>query len=422
MSTSSKERTRVMLICFIVGHGLVFNVKHLSATLNLQSPYYTKHLYWSQHIPQQDQQNIPHCAKGLVLYTNKSSSQEEDDCYGFLIRDDVLLTPRDCEEIMRTKYGSTNLGNKESAITNATSQKMTNSSNAGSTGEDSMKTPNLVMVNLDLPKYHRNSGWPRQRMFLDRRNSSHDGFTTFGISCTGNKPILSALSFKDGQLFPVSIEVQCDTENEATLNGVLWNEKNMDNATREMRNDIGERWWVKKQSKESLMKEMDQMFNKYRGPTGTLNVVDSMGPRAVLQAEDPMGGRVESCLIKYFKMWRKETPFSGEPFFEWLDFGTGRMINLHSHDQRGFSCLRKDQHQFRRKWFNETERENLRVDVKTSDNGKSVRLIYRNSQKPVPHMETDVAWGLDDEIYVINREIYDKNIAGHTSIFSAGPV
>eukprot|EP00978_Attheya_sp_CCMP212_P031268 scaffold117583_cov80-Attheya_sp.AAC.1 len=231
MLTTSKERTRVMvIICFMVGLGLVFNVKHLSATLNLQS-LHTKHLYWSQHIPQQDQQNIPHCAKGLVLYTNKSSSQGEDDCYGFLIRDDMLLTTRDCEEIMRTTYayGSTNLGNKESPITNTTSPKMTNSSDAGSTDEDNMKIPNLVMVNLDLPK----------------RSSSRDAFTTFGISCTGNKPILSALSFKDGQLFPVSIEDQCDTENAATLNRdiVLWNEKNLDNATREMRNDIGERWW-----------------------------------------------------------------------------------------------------------------------------------------------------------------------------------
>eukprot|EP00978_Attheya_sp_CCMP212_P026773 scaffold88648_cov35-Attheya_sp.AAC.1 len=251
MSTCSNERTLVVVVCFMVGLGLVFNVKHLSATLNRQSPY-TKHLYWSQHIPQQDQQNIPHCAKGLVLYTNKSSSQGEDDCYGFLIRDDMLLTTRDCEEIMRTTYGSTNLGNKESAITNTTTPKMTNSSNAGSINEDNiMKIPNLVMVNLDLPKYHRNSGWPRQRMFLDRRNSSRDAFTTFGISCTGNKPILSAL-------FPVSIEDQCDTENAVTLNRVLWNEKNLDNATREMQNDIGERWWVKKQSKESLMKEMDQ--------------------------------------------------------------------------------------------------------------------------------------------------------------------
>eukprot|EP00978_Attheya_sp_CCMP212_P020730 scaffold59662_cov27-Attheya_sp.AAC.1 len=33
-----------------------------------------------------------------------------------------------------------------------------------------------------------------------------------------------------------------------------------------------------------------------------------------------------------------------------------------------------------------------------------------------------MAWGLDDEIYVIDREIYDKYTAGHTSIFSAGPV
>eukprot|EP00978_Attheya_sp_CCMP212_P003604 scaffold7535_cov63-Attheya_sp.AAC.6 len=164
------------------------------------------------------------------------------------------------------------------------------------------------------------------------------------------------------------------------------------------------------------------MFNKYYGPTGTLNVMDSMGPRAVLQAEDPMGGRVEKCLVKHFNIWEDEKPFSGESFFEWLDFGTGRMINIHSHDERGFSCLRKDQHQFRRKWFNETERENLRVDLKTSDNGKSVQVIYRNSQKPVPYMTTDVAWGLDDEIYVIDREIYDKSITGHTSIFSAGPV
>eukprot|EP00978_Attheya_sp_CCMP212_P019853 scaffold56274_cov55-Attheya_sp.AAC.1 len=164
------------------------------------------------------------------------------------------------------------------------------------------------------------------------------------------------------------------------------------------------------------------MFNKYYGPTGTLNVMDTLGPRAVLQAEDPMGGRVESCLVKYFNIWEDEKPFSGEPFFEWLDFGTGRMINLHAHDRRGGSCLRKNQHQFRRKWFNETERENLRVDLKTSDNGKSVRVIYRNSQKPVPYMTGDVAWGLDDEIYVMDREIYEKNTAGHTSIFSAGPV
>jgi hypothetical protein len=285
-----------------------------------------------------------------------------------------------------------------------------------------MKIPNLVIVKLHLPKYHRNSGWPRQRMFLDRRNSSRDAFTTFGISCTGNKPILSALSFKDGKLFSVSIEDQFDTKNAATLNRVLWNEKHLNSVTREMRNDIGERWWVKKQSKKNLMKEMDQMFNKYRGPTGTLNVMDAMGRKAVLQAEDPMGGRVEMCLGQYFDIWESEKPFSGEPFYEWLDFGTGRMIDLNSRDVKGNSCLRKDQHEFRRKWFNESERENLRVDVKPSDNGTSVRVVYRNSQKPVPPRKTDMVWGLDNEIYVVDREIYDKRFAGHASIFSAGPV
>eukprot|EP00978_Attheya_sp_CCMP212_P009774 scaffold23269_cov57-Attheya_sp.AAC.4 len=33
-----------------------------------------------------------------------------------------------------------------------------------------------------------------------------------------------------------------------------------------------------------------------------------------------------------------------------------------------------------------------------------------------------MAWGLDDGIYVIDTEIYNQNTAGHTSIFSAGPV
>ena len=89
-----------------------------------------------------------------------------------------------------------------------------------------------------------------------------------------------------------------------------------------MVNKAGERWWVRKESEQVLVDRLFAGKNKYIGPNGTLSVVyTARGDRGVLEAEDPFV-RNYSPLAVYYEHWRSQLPFSGEPFFEWLDYGS----------------------------------------------------------------------------------------------------
>eukprot|EP00588_Corethron_pennatum_P023197 CAMPEP_0194327876 /NCGR_PEP_ID=MMETSP0171-20130528/42822_1 /TAXON_ID=218684 /ORGANISM="Corethron pennatum, Strain L29A3" /LENGTH=67 /DNA_ID=CAMNT_0039087977 /DNA_START=1 /DNA_END=200 /DNA_ORIENTATION=+ len=67
------------------------------------------------------------------------------------------------------------------------------------------------------------------------------------------------------------------------------------------------------------------MKKKYIGPKGSLSIVHGYAAtRDTLEAEDPLK-RTTGCLKYCYSKWEKKYDADDffEPFFDWLDYGSG---------------------------------------------------------------------------------------------------
>ena len=131
------------------------------------------------------------------------------------------------------------------------------------------------------------------------------------------------------------------------------------NATHALMVDTrtGTHWMVEKHSIEHYDADfLDLMNRKYKPHNASfqLDIISALGPAAVLEMED---GREYKCLGSFHKVWSSE-PFSGEPFLDWLDFGSGRELD---------SELCNHMHLNRRRYqmLNQIELEASRVEFHT---------------------------------------------------------
>lgn len=369
----------------------------------------------------------PKCADGLLVTIRQPSSkevttEENDSCQGFLLRDDAVLTSSVC-------------ASNESVVVNVP----TSRSHDGQWVVGSKITSlhhNLVILRLEPPQhgqklgqlYNKHSGWPRRRIFLNEekaidqtRNPSHASTNMdnvlLALSCEGNgtRPILSAFSSNDGgdgllsiQLYRKEADSQ-DVFNDA-LQDMLHFTNDKDDTLAEMTNEFGERWWIKKQSRENLDRELRKIQAKYAKMAGQGELSIAKGMQGVLELEDPKVGR--PCLIPYYRHWLSQVPFSGEPFFQWLDYGSGRHLELPI-------CSRKRVDGNHIEFFDVTERRNAMVDLNISAQGDTVRLLFAHTRLPVPRGEWLFVWGRDKRLYLV-REQRAKFI--HMSVFVEEPV
>lgn len=147
---------------------------------------------------------------------------------------------------------------------------------------------------------------------------------------------------------------------------------------------------------------------------------DGIGLGAVLEMEDPMGGRFFWCLRKYYRLWRdspsnlpREPLF--EAFFEWLDFGGG-----HDTDIQHCSTAQYSSRRYRK--FTAAERAEFEVDF---DVGKGrIGNVRRHDNgmhfKPGTWL---LVWGPDQKLYLLEEGgDASQGWMGHATIFCGRPV
>jgi hypothetical protein len=163
-------------------------------------------------------------------------------------------------------------------------------------------------------------------------------------------------------------------------------------------------WMVQKHSMEHYEAEfIDLLDRKYRpkNTSSQLDILSSLGLGGVLEMED---GRFFQCLASYHEVWRDEVwqearPFSGEPFLEWLDYGSGRdfdseMCSRERLNQQRYQMLNRTELkaslvEFRKETYVETTNENSDDDnqnnttTTTTSVRDMVQAVFTATQQPV---------------------------------------
>jgi hypothetical protein len=183
-------------------------------------------------------------------------------------------------------------------------------------------------------------------------------------------------------------------------------------------NHGGKRWWIEKHSKQYLEKELWKInIEKYMGTEDQLDVYTAYGMGSVLEMEDPKGGRDAVCFKSWYEAWQTQIPFSGEPFFDWLDYGSGRHVFINNP-----VCVRD--HPRRYYQMPDSQVMEVVVTVQVRSDG-SVALVSRLGV-PVPKGNWLFIWGTDERIYLIKDGNIHKNglvyKSGHCSANGGGPV
>jgi hypothetical protein len=164
----------------------------------------------------------------------------------------------------------------------------------------------------------------------------------------------------------------------------------------------------------------DAMKTYCRKSIKEIDVVHGLGIGAVLEMVDPMGGRNFGCLAQYFYNWTY-TNSSGqdddlprfpvfESFFDWLDFGKGRdvqLIDMRRDGNQTIDCPRSDFDLKRHRKFTATERARTEiqlVDARNETNGHGiVNVSFAQSHVPLYNGEWLLTWGPDRKMYVLDE-------------------
>jgi len=190
--------------------------------------------------------------------------------------------------------------------------------------------------------------------------------------------------------------------------------------------DGDKHWYIRKRELEYYKDAFEVLEQSYRGQDESqLDIVTALGRKAVLEMEDSRG-RVPACLDSFYKIWQSEEPFSGENFFAWLDYGSGRMLDSEK-------CDREKLNYVSYYFMNEKEIESSEVNltVKKNESNSTVLLTFAKSGKVVPSGKYASIWGVDKKLYVFQdgdchpdtgNGIAHRYWQGHCSLTHGAPV
>jgi len=168
--------------------------------------------------------------------------------------------------------------------------------------------------------------------------------------------------------------------------------------------------------------KLQRLIDEYHGPIGSLSLPKAHPENqvpALLEALDPRMRRDNHhCFRIYYELWRREIPFSGQEFFEWLDFGRGQAVvdeSMSSHCTKA-AFLDRQMHSF----F--TDEERLKHEVSFVSPNKEGKLVarYTHSNVDVPeslgsHPYTYI-WALDGSFYIAPKVKHMKILSGHPAL------
>lgn len=381
---------------------------------------------------------LPTCAEGLVVDLVADENDDEDVlCTGLLLRDDLVLAERACVQSARAAWvwqapPPSPLGDEgDPSQTRLTRQKRvlrsTSMTKTSSSPQEHDQSTLLAVAALDAPAQEDmspQSGYPRHRAFVldpNHRKTSdllwdastrilefhedhqhHDDDRSVHVACLeGNLPVIalpssSSSTAQNGARRTVAAAYPPDA-----FARMLWYPR--DQGAAHFTNAGGEHWWSPKRDKKALVEELFSRIPLYASSdTGhALDILRAGGEgdkkyAYYLEGEDPKF-RNASTLWKMYKVWTAETPFSGEPFFQWFDYGSGRTATYGKHSR---GEIEEDYCPA----MNDTERAKAVVIPHVDHDEDRVVLRYESADLPVEGGEMLFVWGLDDRIYVHANE------------------
>lgn len=267
--------------------------------------------------------NIPSCAKDVFVTLHKEIGGNDDDddmdCKGMLLRDDIILTTSECSTYNFTfDFVSPQQAMKllEAHPHEELNSKVVIKNNS-----------RLGFLKVDSPPHYYFIDQPvhRARMFLSLWSIDSSTGEAVAFTCDDDdmKPIAHNFPGKNldgsGEIMMIPLH---DLYGEVP-DDILWEHSDRHSAPTLQYNS--QRWWSKAISLEEEEKMMHNLYvEQYSGP-----IKGSLSNREWKEVLDPRGHRGWGSKCKsfsqYYKLWRRQ-PFSGAHFYDWLDFGGGTSI------------------------------------------------------------------------------------------------
>jgi len=381
-----------------------------------------------------EEKNIPTCAQDVIITLHKtkeekgSSNKKEHTCRGILIRDDIIITSSGCSEYKFTFDFPGSGGDKVEAVPHPSLN-----------SKKEMKKSHLGFLEANPPYHYQFYDKPvrRNRVFLSRQSDtiSHTDKSVV-IECDNEgRPILHNFPVKKGkkhEMIPIN---QLDG---VVPDDILWEDVDRMNTVKSTQNNST--WWNRKITLEEGDFTFDR-FEEYRGLPGGLSIRES----DLMEAVDPRGHRRAYCYTKdwlkeqlmfngtdCYDRWREEKPFSGQHFFEWLDFGS--------------TCLEdksKEWEDHEKKWkcksypfLNREQRLQHEVYITPSEDNQKLVARFKHNDEFVPESGDypvgpphTYVWGLDEVFRIAPAmcKSYDKKcvkgkkVIKHMVLFSGKP-
>ena len=261
---------------------------------------------------------IPSCARDVFVTLHKElGGNDEHSCRGMLIRDDIILTTSECSVNKFTFDFIT--PQQDAMVLQAYPYTELNSKM-----EDDSR---LGFLKADAPVHYYFLDQPvhRARMFLSLLSTDDINNEVVAISCDDDmKPIARNFPGKANEMMIPLYDL-----NGLVPDDVLW--EHIDIRTAPTLEFNSQRWWSKAISLEDEEGVIRKWMEPYKGPKGSISIPDAHDSwrgiaAAFCEVIDPRGHRRGECFSHYYDLWRKEKPFSGAHFFDWLDFGAGKSI------------------------------------------------------------------------------------------------
>ena len=341
---------------------------------------------------------------------HRVSEHDDDDndyCRGMLIRDDIIITSKECSKYNHT-FTFPGLG-----VLDASPHMRIN---------ERMGYSRLGFLETTAPYHYYSVYHPvrRVRMFLNRRQSHNRDIV---IECDEeDRPIAHNFPITNNELVPIH-------ELEGILpNDILWDDGILHTTMSiEQTNNATYRWWTPKISIEEEEDTFEQLLKQYKGPKGSIYLPDVANLCEVI---DPRGHR-SYCFRKYLKEWKRQEPFSGQHFFEWLDYGAGRQLLQHKRGRNTdrcnkmsceLPCFDKRIHQY----LDDEEVVKHEMYIAPSQDGRDLIARYKHNDELVPESGDDndnaytYMWNLNLSFYISPGEVQHMTLLSGQAALSGG--
>eukprot|EP00588_Corethron_pennatum_P018629 CAMPEP_0194307670 /NCGR_PEP_ID=MMETSP0171-20130528/4558_1 /TAXON_ID=218684 /ORGANISM="Corethron pennatum, Strain L29A3" /LENGTH=504 /DNA_ID=CAMNT_0039059855 /DNA_START=164 /DNA_END=1678 /DNA_ORIENTATION=+ len=360
---------------------------------------------------------VPKCASDLVVEIRGDlrGQQNEDishTCisYGLLIHEDIVISEGRCSQ-SATSVFIPNMGERMVKKVASDPSRLVGIVLNNNT---IFETPNAPRIKMFL----RTNGEyaPTREDMVNASRVEWSGSTAI-LSCEKHVPILSFLgnsmeydklvSIFRRNVSPVLVSI---------LEKMIWRDSDTSSNMAKMVS-AKNTWWVRKITMTNWLEQLEKMKKKYIGPKDSLNIFhDDAATRHTLEAEDPLR-RTSGCLKYYYSKWEKKYDADDflEPFFDWLDYGSGSSIVLKK------KCGSRE-HLKQRIIFHDAKRNQTEVSFEVKEKGSFLKASYSKSGENLPKGDLLYVWSLDEKVYAAEEPKHSVEQLKHSSFFDSGPV